>query len=114
MTEKRPYRDSYFPHEAIRHLAETGRDLFLVKPLKAFLYELSLFPVNTYVRLNNGFTGRVISVNRSHPLSPVLEILYDTEGHKTEEGFQIDLTLNPLLHIKECIDPDKMEIKEIN
>lgn len=114
MITKRPYRDSYLPHEAVRHIAETGRELFLIKPLKAFLNELSIFPVNSHVRLNNGFTGRVISVNRMHPLSPVLEILYDSEGRKTEEGFQIDLVLNPLLHIEECIQPETTAVKEAN
>ncbi len=107
MISKRPYRDSYLPHEAVRHIAETGKTMFLIKPLKTFLNDVSLFPVNSHVRLNNGFKGRVISVNRRYPLSPVLEILNDSEGRKIEEGFQVDLVLNPLLHIEKCIQPEK-------
>jgi hypothetical protein len=66
------------------------------------------------VKLNNGFTGRVISVNRRHPMSPVVEILYDTEGRKKEEEFYIDLLANPLLHIEKCIQPETKAIKEAN
>jgi HD-GYP domain-containing protein (c-di-GMP phosphodiesterase class II) len=114
MIAKRPYRDIYLPHEAVRQIAETGRGLFPVKPLKAFLKEVSIFPVNSHVRLNNGFIGRVISVNWRHPLSPVLEILYDAEGRKKEEGFYIDLLANPPLHIEKCIQPETKATKEAN
>jgi HD-GYP domain-containing protein (c-di-GMP phosphodiesterase class II) len=82
MIAKRPYREKFLLPDAVRHIAETGRGLFLIKPLRAFLNEVSLFPVNSHVKLNNGFTGRVISVNRRPPLSPLLEILYASEGRK--------------------------------
>ncbi|NLA76133.1 MAG: HD domain-containing protein [Deltaproteobacteria bacterium] len=114
MIEKRPYRNNFLPHEAARHIAESGRTMFPAKPLRAFLYEVSLFPVRSYVKLNNGFTGRVIRVNRRQPLSPVIEILYDKEGRKIEDGPQIDLSLNPLLHIEKCMAPDIAGAKEAN
>jgi HD-GYP domain-containing protein (c-di-GMP phosphodiesterase class II) len=114
MISKRPYRAKFLLPEAVSLIAETGKGLFHMKPLKAFLDQVSLFPVNSCVKLNNGSIGRVISTNRFHPLSPVLEIIMDKDGRKTEEVFQIDLVLNPLLHIEKCIEPETMTIKENN
>jgi HD-GYP domain-containing protein (c-di-GMP phosphodiesterase class II) len=114
MISKRPYRAKLLQSEAVRHIAETGKAMFHIKPLKAFLDHISLFPVNSLVKLNSGAIGKVLSANRLHPLSPVLEIIKDPDGRKIEEGFQIDLVLNPLLHIEECIQPETMEIKEAN
>jgi HD-GYP domain-containing protein (c-di-GMP phosphodiesterase class II) len=110
----RPYRENFLLPDAVRHIAETGKTLFLIKPLKAFIDQVSLFPVNSHVKLNNGTIGKVISTNRLHPLSPVLEIIMDPDGRKTEEGYQVDLVLNPLLHIEKCIKPETTAIKEAN
>jgi len=114
MISKRPYRDRFLQSEAVRHIAETGKTMFHIKPLKAFLDQVSLFPVNSYVKLNNGATGKVVSTNRLHPLSPVLEIITNPDGQKTDEGLQIDLALNPLLHIEKCIEPETNAFKEAN
>ena len=76
--------------------------------LKAFLNQISLFPVNTLVKLNNKSIGRVLSTNKSRPLRPVIQILYDGLGQEMEKGKVVDLSNFPLLHIVSTIDEGEL------
>ena len=104
MIKNRPYRKKFTRTDAIKSIAKTGKDKFPSKIVKVFLDQISLFPVNSYVKLNNGSVGRVLSTNRRHPLSPFIEILYDGEGKKLRDMQQVFLTDDPLLYIENSID----------
>ena len=108
MIKNRPYRKKIIRTDAIKSIAKTGREKFPSKIVKIFLDQISLFPVNSYVRLNNGSIGRVLSTNRRHPLSPVIEIQYDGEGKKLRDKPHVFLTDDPLLYIESSIDPDDL------
>jgi len=60
--------------------------------------ELSLFPVQSYVRLNTGEIARVIEINRTNPLRPIVEVLFESDGSKSTPR-RIDLTMEPLLYV---------------
>jgi HD-GYP domain-containing protein (c-di-GMP phosphodiesterase class II) len=103
MTSDRPYRDKIVQTEAIKHIVEEGKGEFPANIRKVFLNGISLFPVNTYVRLNNKSIGRVISTQKQQPLRPTIELLYDSTGGKMERGEIVKLSENPLLYITESI-----------
>ena len=106
MIKNRPYKKKLTRHDAIKYIANEGKGKFPSKIIKVFLDRISLFPVNSYVKLNNGSIGRVISTNRKYPLSPDVEILYDSEGKKLKDAQQVFLSDDPLLYIETGIDPD--------
>ena len=66
--------------------------------IRAFMTELSLFPVQSYVRLNTGEIARVIEINRTNPLRPIVEVLFEPDGSKSTPR-RIDLTMEPLLYV---------------
>lgn len=99
MIRRRPYRDKFIQTDAIKSIIEGRGGSFPRRILKAFLNQISLFPVNTDVRLNNGSIGRVISTKRDKPLRPTVEILYDGEGNQPITKQVVQLADNPLLHI---------------
>jgi HD-GYP domain-containing protein (c-di-GMP phosphodiesterase class II) len=101
---KRAYRDGMLPPDAIRFILKEAKVQFPVKILKAFLNSISLFPCNTYVKLNNKSIGRVVATDRNHPLRPAVEVLYDGLGNKPEQREIVRLSDNPLLYILETID----------
>jgi len=68
-----------------------------------FLNQISLFPVNTLVRINNKSIGRVLSTDKNQPLRPIIELLFDAKGNKMRKGEFIGLSENPLLYIVESI-----------
>ena len=76
-----------------------GKGKFPARVVKEFLNQISLFPVNSYVKLNNGSIGRVISTNKEQPMQPVIELILDGLGKKLEKKAIIRLSDSPLLHI---------------
>ncbi len=87
------------PHEAIRDIVKTRNDQFPSALIKALLSEISVFPPGTVVRLNTDEVGRVIAVNRNHPLRPKVEVLSDGKGQRLPAPKLIDLSEAPFLYI---------------
>lgn len=108
LIKKRPYRDKLVQTDAIKFIIKEAKGLFPAKILKAFLNQISLFPVNTYVKLNNKSTGRVIATDKNQPLRPVIELLYDGQGRKLAKKEVIRLDENPLLYIVNGLDEKKL------
>ena len=103
MITDRPYRDKIVQTDAIKYILKEAKEQFPSKIRKAFLHRISLFPVNTYVRLNNNSIGRVVATDKEEPLRPSIEVICDSAGDKMERRELINLSQNPLLHIVEAI-----------
>jgi HD-GYP domain-containing protein (c-di-GMP phosphodiesterase class II) len=103
LTSERPYRARFMPADAVKLILSEGKTLFSTRILRAFMNEISLYPVGTYVKLNNGSLGQVISAEKNQPLRPHVKILHDFRGNKTEERTVIRLLEQPLLYIKESV-----------
>jgi HD-GYP domain-containing protein (c-di-GMP phosphodiesterase class II) len=103
MIKTRPYREKYIQTDAVKYIIKEAKGLFPPRILKVFLNQISLFPVNTLVRLNNKSIGRVLSTDKNQPLRPTIELLFDAKGNKLREGEIIGLSENPLLYIVESI-----------
>jgi HD-GYP domain-containing protein (c-di-GMP phosphodiesterase class II) len=87
------------PHEAIRDIVKTRNDQFSSPLIKVLLSEISVFPPGTIVRLNTEEVGRVIAVNRHHPLRPRVEVVTDAKGQRLAVPKVIDLSEAPFLYI---------------
>ena len=87
------------PHEAIRDIVRGKHESFPSALVKALLSEVSVFPPGTLVRLNTGEMGRVIAVNRSHPLRPRVEMIADGKGQRLTAPKTTDLAEAPFLFI---------------
>lgn len=108
MIKKRPYRERFIQTDAIKSILQASKGLFPSGILKAFLNQISLFPVNTYVKLNNKSIGRVISTEINQPLRPTVEFLYDSQRKKMKKRNVVRLSDNPLLYIVESINEDEL------
>lgn len=94
------------PHEAIRDIVKTRNDQFPAALIKVLLSEISVFPPGTTVRLNTEEVGRVIAVNRHHPLRPQVEVFADAKGHRLGAPKVIDLSEAPFLYITGPVGDD--------
>ena len=104
MIKDRPYRERIEKNRAIRTIIASSKGKFPPKIVKAFLNQISFFPLNSYVRLNDRSVGRVITTYPNFPLKPTVEILYDSLGNKLEEARIADLPGEPLLYITGSVD----------
>jgi HD-GYP domain-containing protein (c-di-GMP phosphodiesterase class II) len=104
MIKDRPYRERIEKNTAIRNIIASSRGAFPAKVVKAFLNQISFFPLNCYVKLNNRSVGRVITTNPSLPLKPTVEILYDSLGNRLAEERIVDLSEQTLLYVTGSVD----------
>jgi HD-GYP domain-containing protein (c-di-GMP phosphodiesterase class II) len=104
LTHTRPHRREALPYEAIEELKE----LFSLKILKAFLTQLTMYPLGCNVKLNSNVIGRVIAINPDSPLQPVIEAVCDSKGRSSEPGQVINLSQEPFLHIVECLHQEDL------
>jgi hypothetical protein len=106
LTVPPPSRPRLRPHEAIRDIVKTRNDQFPSSLIKVLLSEISVFPPGTIVRLNTEEVGRVIAVNRNHPLRPQVEMFADAKGHRLGTPKVIDLSETPFLYITGPVGDD--------
>ena len=69
------------------------------KILRAMVRTVSLFPVGSHVRRNNGGLARVVSINPDNFYRPQVEVVLDPSGQRVRGGRVIDLADSPFLHI---------------
>jgi len=103
MIKDRPYRKKLIQTEAVKYIIKEAKGQFPPRLLKVFLNQISLFPVNTPVRLNNKSIGRVLSTDKNQPLRPTIALLFDAQGNRVKKEEIIRLSENPLLYIVESM-----------
>jgi HD-GYP domain-containing protein (c-di-GMP phosphodiesterase class II) len=104
LTHPRPYRDGrMILFDAVKMVMQEV-DRFEYKLLKTLLNYFTFYPINSLVALNNNEIGRVIDVNASVPMRPVVEIVLDADGNRLKKPKKIDLRKSHLLYIKKAID----------
>jgi len=103
MTHARSYRKAIDQHRSIVNLAESRTELFSPYIIKVFLDELTVYPIGSYVRLNNGALGVVIETNRTSPFKPIIRIIVDGQGNRILEEKHIDLSQSAVLNIRESV-----------
>jgi hypothetical protein len=92
-------------HDAVREILRSRNDLFAGPLVKALLSEITVFPPGTLVRLSTGEAGRVVAVNRRHPLRPRIEVLEDRH-HRPTEPRVLDLAEAPFVYITGPVSED--------
>lgn len=91
LVSSRPHRSGMLPYFAIAqmlHGVEAG--LFDATVMRTFLYTVSLFPLGSYVELNDDMVGRVIRSNGARFDRPVLEMWHRKD--RPANAVVVDLT----------------------
>ena len=75
LVSPRPHRPGMVPYHAIKKIIQdTGRGLFDREAVSALLDTVSIFPVGSFVALNDGRVGRVIRPNAGRHDRPIIEV----------------------------------------
>ena len=110
LTHDRSYRKRLLHFEATRMIIaehKTGFPKFL---LKAFIQQLSAYPVNSYVKLNSSEIAQVIRTNPLSPLRPVIKVVYDSQGVGLPTPKLVNLEKNSLLYIISSLPIENFEL----
>lgn len=82
----RPHRPGMLPYYALEHLLYAAKNgQFDPKVVRALLDTVSLFPLGSYVELNDGRVGRVLRANAKSFTRPTLEVWNRTHPTDTPE-----------------------------
>ena len=103
LTHHRPQRRGHMPHDAVKLILGTQKNLFSDEVKRLLLTKLSCFPLGSYVKLNSKAICKVIEVYEDSPLRPTVEILFDSQKRKLQNKKIIRLTEAPLLHITSTV-----------
>lgn len=98
------HREKLLPSHAMKEIIRNSKGLFPTAIIKTLVNQLSMFPVKSFVRLNNGSTGMVIKANSFWPLKPIIALLNDAQGKKVTGNVVVDLAESRLLYIEDVID----------
>lgn len=82
LVSNRPYRAALLPSEAMEYIMANGGIMFDVNLTKIFARKVAPFPVGTYVKLSNGFTGIVAENYEEACMRPKVKIIFDNAGKK--------------------------------
>jgi HD-GYP domain-containing protein (c-di-GMP phosphodiesterase class II) len=99
LTHQRPHRKGYMPHDAVKLILGTQKDLYSNDVKRLLLTKLSCFPLGSFIKLNSNATCKVIEVFEDSPLRPTVEILFDSQKRKLPKRKVIRLAEAPLLYI---------------
>jgi len=99
LTHHRPHRRSYMPHDAVKLILGTQKDLFSNDVKRLLLIKLSCFPLGSYIKLNSKAICKVIEVSEDSPLRPTVKILFDSQKRKLPKKKIIRLKEAPLLYV---------------
>ncbi len=99
LTHHRPHRKGYMPHDAVKLILGTQKDLYSNDVKRLLLTKLSCFPLGSYIKLNSNAMCKVIEVYEDSPLRPTVEILFDSQKRKLPKRKIIKLSEAPLLYI---------------
>lgn len=103
LTHHRPQRRGHMPHDAVKLILGTQKDLFSDEVKRLLLTKLSCFPLGSYVKLNSKAICKVIEVYEDSPLRPTVEILFDSQERRLPKKKIIRLAEAPLLHITSTV-----------
>jgi HD-GYP domain-containing protein (c-di-GMP phosphodiesterase class II) len=108
MTHDRPHKKAAAQYLSVLQLAGSKDLLFAPHIVKIFLDEITLYPIGSYVRLNNKAIGVVVETNRSNPLKPTIRIVVDGHGNKVTEEKLINLAEHTILTIVAGVAADEI------
>jgi HD-GYP domain-containing protein (c-di-GMP phosphodiesterase class II) len=113
MVSERPHRNSMIGYRAMRQILNDNSRRFDSEILKIFIKSMGIYPVGSYVVLNDGSVGRVVENHREIPLRPVIRILVGPTGRRIEEKNRrtIDLSQEASLFIVKAVSSN--ELKEV-
>lgn len=110
MTTDRPYRKRFSPHDAMRLIISQVGSGFDREAVRAFIEDLSIYPVASLVMFNTGEIGLVVKVNRKSMIRPLVKILTDRDGQLLGEPMEVNLVEDESRYIISAVNEETFSV----
>jgi HD-GYP domain-containing protein (c-di-GMP phosphodiesterase class II)/type II secretory pathway predicted ATPase ExeA len=107
-SNNRAWRKNLIYYDALQEVIRLRDESLPAYIIKSLINEFSIFPLNSYVKLNNGEIGKVISIDKKNLMRPIVQILYDTKGDALKEFKNIALSKIPCLFITKALKEEEL------
>ena len=91
MTSNRVYQKGMVPEEAMKKMYLMRDSHFEPELVERLIKCLGIYPIGTVIELNTGEISVVKMTNHTHPLQPVVTMLFDKDKRPFHEPFDVDL-----------------------
>ena len=90
LTSKRPFRGAFNGHSSLMDMLKKKGTIYDEAALRILILILSVYPLGTYVLLQNGARGMVVETNEGNYRAPKVSILTGPDGNKQNDRLVIN------------------------
>ncbi|MDP2924558.1 MAG: HD domain-containing protein [Candidatus Omnitrophota bacterium] len=109
ITHSRLYRKAKAPHQAIGEIIDKEALSFQPSVLKAFVNNIGIYPVGSWVKLSTGEIGLVTGMNKGYPLRPKINIIFNHMGERLTCAKVLDFMSETYFYIEGPLDITDLE-----
>ncbi len=106
LTSERVYKKAISSNNAMMIIISESGKHFNPELVTIFQKTVGIYPIGSYVKLNNGYIARVIDQNEGI-VRPVIQVMFDDEGKKLDDQVVINLMDSKELYIVESFQDKK-------
>jgi HD-GYP domain-containing protein (c-di-GMP phosphodiesterase class II) len=106
LTSARPYREALMPYAAMECLiTQASQDRFDPKIVKSLLQIMTLFPIGSYIVLDNGSVARVLRRSGKEYGKPIVQVVTQADGTKVpvSDDWVYNLAETDDLHVVQAL-----------
>ncbi len=104
ISSDKSYRGAYQAHEAVKMMQSWSGDYFDPEIINAFMGVVAAYPIGSYVTLNNGESGLVVTNKTGCVTQPVVRVLYKKDFTPHPSPYDLDLAKNDYMSVAAVTD----------
>ena len=112
MIKKRPYKTNKIPQQSILELLIKNKTVYDDNILKAFVQCISLYPLGSYVLMNNNAIGIVFRTTPGKPKYPYVKLIRDPNRNKINEQVVIETSQEKKVVITRSLNWEEIKVLE--
>ncbi|MCX5711698.1 MAG: HD domain-containing protein, partial [Candidatus Omnitrophica bacterium] len=104
ITHSRAYKKARTPHQAVGEIIEKETVNFHPDIIRAFVNNIGIYPVGSWVRLSTGEVGVVVEANKGYPLRPRVNVVFDHLGERAKDTKKLNFMTESYFYIEGPFD----------
>ncbi|MDR3563828.1 MAG: HD-GYP domain-containing protein [Negativicutes bacterium] len=104
LTTDAVYRQAIPVYEALALITKAAGSYFDPELVEYFTGNIATYPIGSVVRLSNNEIGVVVDLSKESRNKPVVRLIADANGQRTNRLVEIDLSKNPRLYIADVTE----------
>ena len=113
MIEERPFRKRFLPYVALKNMLSNSAKRFDPDILRVFIKEMSIYPVGSFVKLNNSCIAMVIAIHPQNSNLPILRLMRDPQKLPYPELQFMDIAQESAIQIESPVAPASVGIDPV-